>query len=69
MKRFADSDLEWRLRQKLSSRKQAENETLDNYVDFISNTCHRLGVSDTDKMHYFVQGLRENVKRDVLMQN
>ena len=68
LERFANSDLEWRLRQKLSSRKQEENENLDSYVDFISNTCQRLGVSDTDKMHFFVQGLTEDIKRDVLMQ-
>ena len=67
LERFANSDLEWHLRQKLSSRKQEENENLDSY-GFISNTCQRLGVSDTDKMHYFVQGLREHIKRDVLMQ-
>ena len=68
LKRFSNQDLEWRLRQKLSSRKQGESESLDTYVDFLSNTCQRLGVSDQDKMHYFVQGLREDIKRDVLMQ-
>ena len=68
LEHFANSDLEWRLQQKLSSRKQEENENLDSYVDFISNTCQWLGVSDTDKMHFFVQGLREDIKRDMLMQ-
>ena len=63
-----DSDLEWRLQQNLSSRKQGENKSLDSYVDFVSSTCQRLGVSEKDKMHYFVQGLREDIKRDVLMQ-
>ena len=67
-KQFSNQDLEWRLRQKLSSRKEGESESLDTYVDFLRNTCERLGVSDQDKMYYFVQGLREDIKQDVLMQ-
>ena len=67
LKRFSNPDLEWRLRQKLSSRKQGETEPLDSYVDFLSATCQRLGISDQDKMHYFVQGLREEIKHEVIM--
>ena len=67
-KRFSNQDLEWRLRQKLSSRKEGESESLDTYVDFLRNTCERLGVSDQDKMYYSIQGLREDIKQDVPMQ-
>ena len=67
LKRFCNPHLEWRLLQQLSSRRQDEKESLDSYVDFITSTCQRLHISDSDKLHYFVQGLHEDIKRAVLM--
>ena len=51
----------------LSARKQGAGESLDSFIEFINSTCQRLGVSDGDKIHYFVQGLRDDIKREVLM--
>ena len=65
--RFSSDDFKWRLRQMLSARKQGAGESLDSFIEFINSTCQRLGVSDGDKMHYFVQGLRDDIKREVLM--
>ncbi|XP_078361540.1 uncharacterized protein LOC144645887 [Oculina patagonica] len=65
--RFSSDDFKWRLRQSLSSRKQGPNESLDSYIEFINSTCQRLGVMQPDQMHYFVQGLRDDIKREVLM--
>lgn len=65
--RFSSNDFKWRLRQMLSARKQGAGESIDSYIEFINSTCQRLGVSDGDKMHYFVQGLRDDIKREVLM--
>ena len=66
-RRFSSDDFKWRLRQSLSSRKQGLNESLDSYIEFINSTCQRLGVPEHDQMHYFVQGLRDDIKREVLM--
>lgn len=60
--RFSSDDLKWRLRQSLSSHKHGSNESLDSYLEY--STCQRLGLSGHDKMHYFVQGLRDDIKRD-----
>ena len=65
--RFSSNDFKWRLRQSLSSRKQGPNESLHSYIEFINSTCQRLGVPQQDQMHYFVQGLRDDIKREVLM--
>ena len=65
--RFSSDDFKWRLRQSLSSRKQGPKESLDSYIEFINSTCQRLGVSKADQLHFFVDGLREEIKREVLM--
>ena len=68
IERFASQDLKWRLRQKLISMKQGENESLENYIDTICHTCQRVGgISDKQQMTYFVKGLKYNIKREVLM--
>ena len=68
IERFASQDLKWRLRQKLISMKQGENESLENYIDTICRTCQRVGgISDKQQMTYFVNGLKCNIKREVLM--
>ena len=65
--RFSSDDFKWRLRQSLSSRKQGPKESLDSYIEFINSTCQRLGVSKADQLHFFVDGLRDEIKREVLM--
>ena len=65
--RFSSDDFKWRLRQSLSSRKQGPKESLVSYIEFINSTCQRLGVSKADQLHFFVDGLRDEIKREVLM--
>ena len=45
--------------QSLISRQQGSSESLDSYIDFIDSSCRRLGVSQVDRVDYFVNGLRE----------
>ena len=40
---------------------------MDSCIDFIDGTCRRLGVSQVDQFYYFVNGLRADIKREVLM--
>ena len=40
---------------------------MDSYIEFIDTTCRRLGVSKEDQFYYFVNGLRAEIKREVLM--
>ena len=65
--RFFSDDLKWRLRQSLISRQQGPHESLDSDIEFIDTTCRRLGVSREDQFYYFVNGLRADIKREVLM--
>ena len=65
--RFFSDDLKWRLRQSLISRQQGLHESLDSYIEFIDTTCRRLGVSKEDQFYCFVNGLRAEIKREVLM--
>ena len=65
--RFFSDDLKWRLRQSLISKQQGLHESLDIYIEFIDTTCRRLGVSREDQFYYFDNGLRADIKREVLM--
>ena len=65
--RFSSEDVKWRLRQSLSARKQGAKESLDSYIEFINSTCQKLGVSKEDQLHFFVNGLHDEIKREVLM--
>jgi len=65
--RFFSDDLKWRLRQSLISRQQGPHESLDTYIEFIASTCRRLGVSKEDQSYYSINGLRAEIKREVLM--
>ena len=51
----------------MSSRKQGAKESLDSYIEFINSTCQRLGVSKADQLHFFEQGLKDDIKQEVLM--
>ena len=65
--RFFSDDLKWLLRQLLTSRQHGFSESLDSYINFIDSTYRRLGVSQVDQFYYFVNGLRADIKREVLM--
>ena len=57
----------WLWRQQLSARKQEEHESLSNYSSDIRHLCKRLGLTDLDVMHYFIQGLRPDLKSHVIL--
>ncbi len=59
--------MQFRIRQKLLNRKQATRESVNAYADDIRQLCFKLNITDEDSiMHQFIQGLRPNVKRQVL---
>ena len=64
---FFSDDLKWRLRQSLISKQQGLHESLHIYIEFIDTTCRWLGVSREDQFYYIVNGLRADIKREVLM--
>lgn len=57
----------WLLRQQMSSRKQGLTEPLTNYAADIRRLYKRLGLNDSDGMHYFIQGLRDDLKAHVIL--
>ena len=65
--RFSSEDVKWRLRQSLSVRKQGGKESLDSYIEFINSTCQKMGAFKEDQLHFFVNGLHDEIKREVLM--
>ena len=56
----------WLLRQQLSARKQNET-SLANYAAEIRRLCKRLGLSDIEGMHYFIQGFHPDLKGHVIL--
>ena len=56
------------MHQKLSARKQNETESLANYAAEIWPLGKRLSLSDSEDMHYFIQGLHPDLKSHVLGQ-
>ena len=56
------------MHQKLSARKQNETESLANYATEIWPLGKRLSLSDSEDMHYFIQGLHPDLKSHVLGQ-
>ena len=57
----------WLLRQQLSARKQNETKSLANYAAEIRRLCKRLSLSDSECMHYFIQGLHPDLKSHVIL--
>jgi hypothetical protein len=57
----------WFWRQQLSARKQGKTEPLINFASDIRRLYKRPGLSDTEGMHYFIQGLRTDLKGHVIL--
>ena len=57
----------WLLRQQMSSRKQGLTEPLTNYAADMRRLYKRSGLNDSDGMHYFSQGLRDDLKARVIL--
>ena len=65
--RFANDNQSWITWQAFSTRQQGPLEPLDVYLTDLTNKFRRLNISDADKMRYFVQGLRSDVRETVLL--
>ena len=65
--RFANDNQSWITWQAVSTRQQGPLEPLDVYLTDLTNKFRRLNISDADKMRYFIQGLRSDVRETVLL--
>ena len=65
--RFANDNQSWIIWQAVCTRQQGPKELLDTYLTDLTNKFRRLNISDADKMRYFIQGLRPDVRKTVLL--
>ena len=65
--RFANDNQSWIIWQAVSTRQQGAMESLDTYLTDLTNKFRRLKIADADKMRYFVQGLRPEIRETVLL--
>lgn len=60
---------QWILLQQLGDRKQKPTESVHDYSAYIRRQCQRLKISRDNWLHYFVQGLRSDLKNHVVLQS
>ena len=65
--RFANENQSWIVWQAITTRQQGPVESLDTYLNDLTNKFRRIKISDADKMRYFVQGLRADLRETVLL--
>ena len=65
--RFGAQNLEFIFRQELYSRKQGRNEPLSVYTADVIKMCQRLGIGDKDMMNIFINGLTDEIKSHVIL--
>ena len=65
--RFANENQTWIIWQAITTRQQGPVESLDTYLNDLTSKFRRINISDSDKMRYFVQGLRAQLKETVLL--
>ena len=65
--RFANENQSWIIWQAITTRQQGPVEPLDTYLTDLTGKFRRINISDADKMRYFVQGLRADLKETVLL--
>ena len=65
--RFANDNQSWIIWQAVTTRQQGAIEPLDTYLTDLTNKFRRLNITDAEKMRYFVQGLRPEVRETVLL--
>ncbi|KAJ7378579.1 hypothetical protein OS493_022567, partial [Desmophyllum pertusum] len=65
--RFANDNQSWIVWQAVSTRQQGAIEPLDTYLTDLTNKFRRLNIADADKMRYFVQGLRPEIRKTSLV--
>ena len=65
--RFSNDNQSWITWQAVTTRQQGELEPLDAYLTDLTKNFRRLNITDAEKMRYFVQGLRSEIRKAVLM--
>ena len=65
--RFANENQSWIIWQAITTRQQGPVEPLDTYLTDLTGKFRRINISDADKMRYFVQGLRADLRETVLL--
>ena len=65
--RFGAQNLEFIFRQELYARKQGQNEPLSMYTEDVIRKCQRLSLSDNDMMNVFINGLNNEIKTHVIL--
>ena len=65
--RFSNDNQSWITWQAVTTRQQGEIEPLDVYLTDLTKNFRRLNITDAEKMRYFVQGLRNEIRKAVLM--
>ena len=65
---FASGASEWRVRQALSQRRQLEKESVADYSHSLHTQCARLSLPRSEWTHYFVQGLKPEIREYVILQ-
>ena len=60
--RFTTGPHDWLLGQQLTTRKQALDEPIDDYIADITRLCKRLKLSDAECLRYFTQGLNPQIQ-------
>ena len=66
--RFSSDNQSWITWQAVTTRQQGELESLDTYLTELTNNFRQFHVTDAEKMRYFVQGLRSEIRKAVLME-
>ena len=65
---FAYGASVWRIRQALSQRRQLENESVADFLYSIRSYCVQLNLPRSEWMHYFVLGLKPEIREYVILQ-
>ncbi|KAL9972507.1 hypothetical protein ACROYT_G018827 [Oculina patagonica] len=65
--RYANENQNWIIWQAITTRQQGPVESLDTYLNDLTSKFRRINISDADKMRYFVQGLRADLRETVLL--
>ena len=67
--RFLSYEYRFRLREELELKRQGISESLQDYIDFIEERAQLLEIDDETKLFVFANGLRNDIKRVVLMKS
>ena len=68
MTQFYNESDRWLLRQKLSNRKQTENESVTEFASEIRQLCQRLNVPAEESVNYLLNGLKPELRSYAMLQ-